>query len=162
MGKKKIHLKISSLVLLYTAAVSTFSSTWFEVRKEKNIFHADLCSSQMIAMNLTWAQEKQWLSPLALFIFCSNAEPLSHLVWGKVSSAQSCPSSSAQSSCSACQTWGLFYRESSRVGSKKPCHRFLRLPVASLPRVLAFLSLFPKHRWSCVVKWLMESIMLMW
>lgn len=100
--------------------------------------------------------------PPVLFIFCSNAEPLSHLVWGKVSSAQSCPSSSAQSSCRACQTWGLFYRESSRVGSKKACHQFLRLPVASLPCVLAFLSLFPKHRWSCVVKWLMESIMLMW
>lgn len=77
--------------------------------------------------------------PPAPFIFCSNADPLSYLVWGEISSDQSCPMlSSAQSSCCACQTRGLFYRESSRVGSKKLCHQFLRLPVASLPHVLAF------------------------
>lgn len=57
--------------------MSTFSSTWFEVRKEKNIFHADLCSSQMIAMNLIWAQEKQWLSPRC-FLFSALMQSHCH------------------------------------------------------------------------------------
>lgn len=45
--------------MLYTATKISSSSGWFEVEKEKHVFHTKLYSSQsqMIVMDLVWEQK---------------------------------------------------------------------------------------------------------